>query len=374
MGTEKTIPTWDELLAIMNDEKQRPDDIGWNIYRYLNANYAQMSSEEARTMLLCYLKLPVVKPSLLHSCMLAVAVKMAKQFNDFKFPQFLTLWGYGNLRKEDFEKAKSKDGKSFSSLIDKVVHSYFAARIRHSEYDTDDNFKSIIFKEAENLGYIMPLQMVAVKSFDTEVNGRKMHSIKLIGSKGEEAIADSHIFECKPWEITGKLYNVLLRKSKESGKVRVADIAASRQMIENVFGSTIGYVDRYDSQHGHYHVFDSESRHFVAEKPAVKPNVGDYVWFAPIIPEKDKFKSAIIIKKESKDTGRNVFGIQKAQITYINTEKDFFRYKIAENNEGTATTSTLFSTPPKVGDNINIIVYLRRGMDGNKRNHLAEIV
>lgn len=128
MDTKHT-PTWDELLAIMNDSTQRPDEIGWNIYRYLSANFTNMASEEVRTLLLCYLKLPTTKPSLLHSCILALAIKIAKQFSDFRFAPFIGFWGYKFLRNEDLQPSVGKDGKSYPSLLQKVTQMYLHSRI-----------------------------------------------------------------------------------------------------------------------------------------------------------------------------------------------------------------------------------------------------
>lgn len=356
-----------------NTESNKPDDIGWNIYRYLNANYETMGSQEVRTLLLCYLKLPTSRPSLLHSCILSLAVKIAKKFDDFRFAPFLSYWGSTNLREEDCQPQKGKDGKMYPSLMEKVTHTYLSARLKFGD-TTSEQFDSILTREAQRLGYLPPVQMIAIKMFETEHNGRKLRSVKLIAADGQECLADSHIFNMKPWEIVGKMYSVLQRKAKDSGNIRIAELAPSALSAAEVFGRVIGFVDRYDTNHNHYHIYDSQSRHLVAENPNIKPQVGEFVWFAPIIPQVDKFKSAIIIAKEERQAAQKAFGIKDATITYVNTEKDFFRYKITENDEGTATTSTFFPTPPAVGTTIHIIVYLRRGKDGMKRNHLAQII
>lgn len=374
MAQNVRIPTWDELIDMMsNPESHRPDDIGWNIYRYLNTHYETMASQEVRTLLLCYLKVPTSRPSLLHSCILSLAVKIAKKFDDFKFAPFLSFWGTANLRSEDCQQQKGKDCKSYPSLLEKVTHAYMSSCLRFGN-TSSDKVPEILTSEAQRLGYLSPIPTVAVKMFETEHNGRKMRSVKLIAGDGQEFLVDSHLFNVKPWEIVGKMYTVLPRKAKDSGNIRIAELAPSTLSAAEVFGRVIGYVDRYDTTHNHYHIYDSLSRHLVAENPMIKPQVGEFVWFAPIIPQVDKFKSAIIIAKEERQAAQESFGIKEATITYVNTEKDFFRYKIAENDEGTATTSIFFPTPPAVGIKIRIIVYLRRGKDGVKRNYLAQII
>ena len=224
--------------------------------------------------------------------------------------------------------------------------------------------------------------MIAVKVYETEKNDRKMRSVKLVAADGTEMLADSHTFDCKPWEIQGQMFDVLTRTSKE-GNVRAHEIVSSEKKVEDEFPLEVGFVDSYDAQHGHYHIFDTQSRHFVAEKPKVNCSVGGYVWFVPVIPKDSKFKSAIVVRTETQDAGRDAFGPYSAIVKYINQEKGFFYYKILSDlpstdegvitDEGSAQLS-LASNQLVVGQEIRLIMFLKRGKDGTKRNHVVEIL
>jgi tetratricopeptide (TPR) repeat protein len=67
-----------------------------------------------------YLKLDVEKPSLLHSCVLQLAAKLAGQ-DKFSMLVFSRLWNLDNLRPEDFERYRAEDGKEYPSLAEKVI-------------------------------------------------------------------------------------------------------------------------------------------------------------------------------------------------------------------------------------------------------------
>ena len=71
-----SIPTWEELLESMEQASSHPSDTQWNIYRYLSANMENVDSQIARTLLASYMKIPSERPSLIHSMMLSVALKM----------------------------------------------------------------------------------------------------------------------------------------------------------------------------------------------------------------------------------------------------------------------------------------------------------
>lgn len=378
MQDTKKIPSWEELLTSMNSASLHPNDTAWDILRYMNGHHDSLTSQEARMLLASYMKLPVQRPSLLHSCILTTAVKMTERFPDFRFPQFLKIWGYPqNLRTEDQQKQKGNDGRVFLSLKERTEKALRSYALHHPE-------------QREEIAALVPdlmsekteiITMVATKMYETERNGRKMRSVKLIGADGRELLADSHQFSCKPWEIVGRLYDVLTRTSSE-GNVRVAEVAASQKDIAEVFTAIVGYVDRYDAQHRHYHIFDSSSRHFVAESPKLQPTAGGYVRFCPIVPALDKFKVAIVTGIMSKEEGRKEFGTYDAVVKYVNTEKGYFYYRITSaitptpegtiSEEGSAQLTLFNGATPAIGQHISIVMFLKRGKDGTKRNAVVE--
>lgn len=374
MNDQQTIDSWDELLAALETAVSHPLDTAWCVFRYLQKHYKEMGSQQVRTLLAAYMKMPVERPSLIHSCMLGMAVKISEKYMDFRFPQFLNLWGYDkNLRDEDRQRQTGKDGRAYLSLKEKVDRRLQSYLLHHQD-EAQQNIDGI-------------RSMFAVKVFESIVNGRKRYFAKLVAADGMEIVADSHLFPCKPWEIQGRLYDVSLRKSKQ-GNERAVEVVLSKKGVEEVFPTLVGYVDGVDEGHGHYHIYDPLSRHFVAEKPKMMIKTGDFVTFSPIIPAEDKFKSAAVINVMPHDEGLTTFGTFQAVVTYVNPTDGYLRYRITspipETPEGVMTAEGFASLvyvkedelrkSLKVGDNIRLLLFLKRGKDKVKRNHVAEVI
>lgn len=373
MNTSKPSVSWEELIASIETASLHPMETAWNIYRYLKQNHTAIGSRQVRTLLSGYLKLPVEKPSLVHSCILDIAIRISAEYDDFQFPQFLKMWGYDvNLREEDRQRQMGKDGKSYPSLKEKTerrLQSY----ILHHQDDAPQAMEGI-------------KTMFAVKVFESSVNGKRRFFAKLIAPDGKELTADSHLFPCKPWEIQGNLYDVSIRTSKQ-GNERAEEILVSKKRVGDVFPTMVGYVEGVDEGHGHYHIYDALSRHFVAEKPKTMIKHGDFVLFSPIIPEKDKFKSAAVVNVMKYDDGLAAFGTYNAMVIYMNPTDGYFRYRIIspikETPEGEITEEGFASlvyvkddnmrNTLKVGDKIRLLLFLKRSKDGEKRNHVAEV-
>lgn len=375
---ETKVDTWEELqVALHNAANSHPDETGWRIYQYMKANFDELESEFARTLLLCYMKLPCTRPSLLHSCILALALKMADKFADFRLVPFLRMWNQGAtdwcLRSDDYERGE-KDGKTYAALSERLAQAYVRALLNAPEDRLDSTQHSTLVGIARKMGYQGIMPMVAVKIFETENEGKKIRSVKMIGGKGEELIVDRHLFNCRPWEICGQLYDVLLRQSQKTERLRAEAVALSSKTIVDVFPPVIGYVDGIDLKHSHYHIFDSQSRHFVAENPIPAPKIGQFVRFCPIIPAVDKFKSAVVLDIIPQGDGRKMFGIHQLHITSINAEKEYYTYTIEGevNADEMEPTGIIFfnecNRRPNTGDVVDAIVFLRRCADGKKRN------
>lgn len=393
INEERRIPTWEELLESLNNAGKHPNKTGWDIYRYMKQNLADMApepinSEQARGLMACYIKIPMDRPSLLHSLMLGLALKMADKFIDFKLPTFLQLWSWPDmLRPEDKERQTSKDGKTFLSLQEKTERALQHYMLHHSE-------EREITEEKNGI-----LTMAATKIFETTTNtthdGKttRRRTVKLIGPHGEEILANSHLFPCKPWEIMGKLFDVLIRSSKD-GNWRAAGIAFSKKSVEEVFPPTIGFIDSFDEKHNHFHIFDNLSRHFVAENPPAKIRVGEFIRFSPIIPQEDKFKSAIVIHPISYEEGVKSWGILDAMVKFVEESKGFFYYHITSplpqtpegiyTQEASAKLSCLVNNYHNrsgnkeetgkiaIGDRIQLLIFLKRSKDGLKHNYVAQ--
>ena len=325
------------------------------------------------------MKLHVNEPSLINSLMLGIAAKVSEEYPDFRFPQFLKAWGYkGNLRNQDKERQTSKDGRTYLALVERIERALQSYLLHHPE------------EEREDCNLIV--SMYAVKVFEKISDGKKRRYVKLVAANGSEFIADSHQFPCKPWEICGRLFDVLTRVSRQ-GKERASEIVVSKKRVDEVFSTQVGYVDGIDESHNHVHIYNAQSQHFVAEKSTLstQPSIqnisnGSFVHFCPIIANGDHFKSAAIIRILNKDEGRKAFGMYEAEITFVNRQEQFIRYTITQDirptNEGTISkegfaTIAAISNEDKqkitVGKHVWLLLFLKRGKEGTKRNHVAEI-
>lgn len=373
-NTNKSV-TWDELLESIATGAAHPDDTNWKIFRYLQHNYKTMESVTARTLLAAYMKLHVKRMSLIDSCMLGMAVNISETYSDFKLPKFLEAWGYDQfLRPQDLQRQTGKDGRQYLSLKERVERALQSYRLHHPE-ESDGECEGVV-------------SMYAAKVFEKEKDGRKRRYVKLVATNGSELIADSHQFPCRPWEISGRMFDVLTRVSKQ-GNERVSDIVASRKRVDEVFSVEVGFVEFIDESHGHIHVYDSQSRHFVADKSAcsaLKISVGNYVRFCPIIANGDHFKSAAIVSVMDKYEGRKAFGIYEAKVEYANVKDRYIRYSIEsairytpEGNIIKAGFASTANLPEDVrngmvqGSHVHLILFLKRGKDGMKHNYVAEV-
>lgn len=372
--------SWDELLESINNGASHPDETQWAIYRYLKENYKNEGSVMSRTLLAAYMKLHVNEPSLINSLMLGIAAKVSEGYPDFRFPQFLKAWGYkGNLRNQDKERQTSKDGRTYLALVERVERALQSYLLHHPEEEREDS--NLI------------VSMYAVKVFEKISDGKKRRYVKLVAANGSEFIADSHQFPCKPWEICGHMFDVLTRVSRQ-GKERASEIVVSKKRVDEVFSTQVGYVDGIDESHNHVHIYNAQSQHFVAEKSTLstQPSIqnisnGSFVLFCPIIANGDHFKSAAIIRILNKDEGRKAFGMYEAEITFVNHQEKFIRYAITQDirptNEGTISKEGFASTAAisnedkqkiAVGKHVWLLLFLKRGKEGTKRNHVAEIM
>ena len=337
--TSKNV-TWDELLESISTGAAHPDETNWKIFRYLQHNYKTMGSVMARTLLAAYMKLHVKRMSLIDSCMLGMAVNVSETYSDFKLPKFLEAWGYDRfLRPQDLRRQTGKDGRQYLSLKERVERALQSYMLHHPEEN----------KEA----------------CDTIVS---MYAAK--------------------WEICGRMFDVLRRVSKQ-GNERAADIVLSQKRVDEVFSVEVGYVDFVDENHGHIHVYDSQSRHFVALKSvhsALNITAGSYVRFCPIIANGDHFKWAAIVGLMDKYEGRNAFGVYDAKVEYANPKEKYIRYSLESaikyTPEGNIIKGGFASTAALPDDvrngividsHVRLILFLKRGKDGIKHNYVAEV-
>lgn len=119
---------------------------GWAIYRYIKCNEKKLSSTEIRRALSYYLDFASCKPSLMHTCIMRLAVNLEKNHeNEFKFIEFCRMWKLESLRDDDFLQSKvdTNSGKSIElqSLAENVAtRLYKELKSRHTEVFVNDLF------------------------------------------------------------------------------------------------------------------------------------------------------------------------------------------------------------------------------------------
>ena len=109
-------------LAASPADRETQTGFGWELYKHSKELMVlnNVNLGVVKRNLNDYLKLDVEKPSLLHSCILQLAAKLAGQ-DKFSMLVFSRLWNLENLRPEDFERFRAEDGKEYPSLAEKVI-------------------------------------------------------------------------------------------------------------------------------------------------------------------------------------------------------------------------------------------------------------
>ena len=389
-------------------------DYGWTLFRLLCSAIKDMKSVECRKILAEYVqnvlhdgtaRLPIspdkrvgISPKL-HSAMLNGATKMAVVFPDFHFVPFLKLWDIANLQREDYEPFVDESGKRFPSLVQKLTKALAYSMLLHPAETPD----GIPIPTAPDAPAYAVCKMMVTKLTTSEVKGRKMTFAHLINTAGASLSCEVHALTAfrrlRYGEMRGMLFDVLLRKTD---KVHVEAGIPSSSSVDEVFKPSVGYVEHIDVQHDHIHIYDNSSRHLVAVASQLRPQVGQYVVFTPVIPNNSKFKEAIIRRVFTREAGMAAFGMRRATITYADSVKGFCAWELLPEDDGIVhpiveTVGTLDdpridtsventssgylsqqllqskgNTIPAVGTTVGIIAFLKRGKDGTKRPYVVD--
>lgn len=118
----EAVAAYRKALAADPGDREAQTGFGWELFKHSKKLMAEESVNlgAVKRNLNDYLKLNVEKPSLLHSCVLQLAAKLAGQ-DKFSMLVFSRLWNLDNLRPEDFERFRAEEGKEYPSLAEKVI-------------------------------------------------------------------------------------------------------------------------------------------------------------------------------------------------------------------------------------------------------------
>lgn len=396
----------------------------WVVVKALYSKELEHDALRSRQYLAECMHLTLQRPSKVYSAILGAACSMAKRFVDFRFTPFLRMWDVRHLRQEDYAPGRSDDGKAFLSLAERATKAYMhAILIRPAEVLPEEQL-DVLRPVARNLRYGSPRPMIVAQVRKVETHsGRPMRFAQLVDARGLVLDCEVHALAPHPlvpvpggrhYVNVGQLYDVLPRGKKQQAdeKVRHNDVAVEEAVLSSGrFGETyplcVGYVDRYDAQHQHYHVFDGQSRHLVAEassqrlgmygRPAI--SAGDYVSFAPIVPRPKSeggkvFKSAYIVGKYTREDGPAAFGLREAKVMFVDTEKKYYRWELTDASQPIVeqgTTEPSFTSGfvsfesansphpngqnlPEVGEVVQLVVFLHRGKDKQKRPRVVQVI
>lgn len=110
--------------------------LAWELYRVAKGMTEQtpVNFNGAKRFINGYLKLNTEKPSLLHTCILQLADKIAKE-GKLNMGAFVRIWGLENLRPEDYNQYISDDGNSHPSLAERVIQHASKDSFRNDSYE-----------------------------------------------------------------------------------------------------------------------------------------------------------------------------------------------------------------------------------------------
>ena len=241
-----------KLFAMGVADTSIQTSLGWEMYKLSKGLMAQnnVNLNIVKKNLNDYLKLEVEKPSLLHTCFLQLAAKLASQ-DSFNMLVFTRLWDLNYLRPEDFDRYVGDDSKEYPSLAEKVIQQ------ASKEAASSDN--------VENLNYILPHINQAITRFPDNI-WLKLNKAKVFLALGRHdnalsfglEVAKSKANDYWAWELLGDIFSgsdpdatlccyckALLCSSddKFTGKVRlklaerlveVGELASAKYEVERV--------------------------------------------------------------------------------------------------------------------------------------------
>lgn len=133
-------------------------DFGWLLYHNLHA-VAPDDVQRRKQLIHNFLKLEMPRPDLLYSLILNEAVAIEHDTPEhFRIRDFMNLWGWENLRDEDWRQFKNESGFMSSSLVEKLVGVY-AKELVADRVAASDEFAALVDQALERFpnNQYMPL-------------------------------------------------------------------------------------------------------------------------------------------------------------------------------------------------------------------------
>lgn len=184
--TGDTIAPYDFVAQLITDHQLTEplhERAGWIIWHHLWQQQQHVPCIEARHALAHYMSLTgVPRPSVLHSRILVVALRLSKRFGkEFDFSKFLDMWGESNFMPEDWQRKERKQGRhpgSFPSLVEAAVAHYI-------------NFKKLM-RDMTYSGEFMQLLTQVVERFPDKLELKRYLSLALFNRGDKERALNMH--------------------------------------------------------------------------------------------------------------------------------------------------------------------------------------
>ncbi len=172
----------------------------WELYRVAKEmiNQTPINFNGAKRHINDYFKLNIEKPSLLHTCILQLADNIAKQ-GKLNMGAFVRIWGLDNLRPEDYQPYISDDGKSYSSLAERVI-----------QHASKDAFMNEVYDE---LIYVLPYINDCIDKYPDNI-WLKLSKARVLMATGQSnealsyglEVVKNRINDYWAWELLGDIH------------------------------------------------------------------------------------------------------------------------------------------------------------------------
>lgn len=173
---KKSVDIYKELISNYPDDVFINDRYGWDLYHLAKEvfNKKPANFSEIKVYQYDYLKLSNTRPSLLHSCMLQLALQLYEN-EKLNIVEFVKIWNLHLLRTEDYKQSESKE-KEYQSLAEKVYQVFFKELSRSSVREDIICFDGFLKKAIECfpdniwLTYYRSKMLDALRKYDEALN------------------------------------------------------------------------------------------------------------------------------------------------------------------------------------------------------------
>lgn len=196
----ESINLFRKILNSGDQSKDVQTGLAWEQYRVAKTMIEQdpPNFNEAKKYLNDYLKLKTEKPSLLHTCFLQLADKLAKE-GKLNMGSFARMWKLEYLRPDDYKPFRTSDGNVYPSLAERVV--------QHASKD------AFLRDAQEDLHYILPFINDCIDRYPDNLwlKLSKARALMATGRNGEALsfgldVVRNKVNEYWAWELLGDIH------------------------------------------------------------------------------------------------------------------------------------------------------------------------